>query len=225
MKKLVLLAVSFFLLSCADMDIRYDNKLHSDITNLTYELVTTGMIGDETVEMMSNSFHIGKGYILTAKHCISLYYRGTDAKNYKYFIDGREIKLIGKEADTALLYDEGLIGKPYIKFGNSDRLRIGDEVILIGNSLMAGMNIKSGIVSRLSIKAPLFGLPQDTVQGSFIMDTPSIGGDSGGPVLASQYGEYYLIGMIYANLRGGDGYTICFKSNYLKALVEKFKNA
>jgi serine protease Do len=39
---------------------------------------------------------------------------------------------------------------PVLAFGDSDRLRVGDPVLAIGNPLGVGMSVSSGIVSALN---------------------------------------------------------------------------
>ncbi len=70
-------------------------------------------------------------------------------------IDGRvfqaEKLLTDKRTDIAVLRINGSgQNLPFIAFGDSDRIRVGDQVIAIGNPFGLGQTVTSGIVSGLA---------------------------------------------------------------------------
>ncbi len=71
-------------------------------------------------------------------------------------IDGREFKAeilkIDRTQDLAILQMKGLEGKrvPYLPIGNSENLKVGDQVLAIGNSFGLGQTVTGGIISALS---------------------------------------------------------------------------
>lgn len=70
---------------------------------------------------------------------------------------------------------------PYLTFGDSDRLRIGDPVLAVGNPLGLGMSVSGGIVSALNrniMETPF----DDDIQ----TDAAINHGNSGGPLIDSK---------------------------------------
>ncbi|MXN53221.1 Do family serine endopeptidase [Shinella sp. AETb1-6] len=88
-----------------------------------------------------------KGYVLTNHHVVD---GGTEIS--VTLKDGRQLpaKLIGsdKETDIALLRIEAK-NLTAIQIGDSDRLKVGDYVVAIGNPFGLGQTVTSGIVSAL----------------------------------------------------------------------------
>ena len=89
-------------------------------------------------------------------------------------------KLIGRgyNIDIALLKVESGTPLPFLRFGDSDRVRIGDPVAAVGNPLGVGESVSAGIVSALDrdIHVGLFN--------EFIQTDAAINhGNSGGPLL------------------------------------------
>jgi serine protease Do len=94
------------------------------------------------------------GYIVTNNHVISAG-EGKDTPVESITVtlsDRREYKakVIGRDAltDMALLKIEAT-GLPYVKFGNSQTVRVGDWAIAIGNPFGLGGTVTAGIVSAL----------------------------------------------------------------------------
>ena len=89
-----------------------------------------------------------KGYVLTNNHVID----GAD-KITVQLQDGREFKakLVGKDeqSDIALVQLEKPSNLTEIKFADSDKLRVGDFTVAIGNPFGLGQTVTSGIVSAL----------------------------------------------------------------------------
>ena len=94
--------------------------------------------------------------------------------------DGREFKaeVVGTDPDTDLAVLEIHSDKPlpYVEFGDSDEVRVGDPVIAIGNPFGLGETVTAGIVSaeHRMIGA---GRYDDFLQ----IDAPINRGNSGGP--------------------------------------------
>ncbi len=88
-----------------------------------------------------------EGYVLTNNHVID---RMDDIE--VMLTDGRKTraKVIGTDPDTDLaVLKVDLERLPYIAFGDSDELRVGDAVLAIGNPFGVGQTVTSGIVSAL----------------------------------------------------------------------------
>lgn len=82
---------------------------------------------------------------------------------------------------------------PY-PIGNSDELRVGNYVYLVGNPLNVGINVREGIVS--SLKVPEVVSAADVVTANAFMVSNGLNpGDSGAPVLGIRDGVYELVGL------------------------------
>lgn len=85
------------------------------------------------------------GYIVTNYHVIN------NARNIIIKIDDYEINanVIGfdKNSDIAILKIDTILDLEPISIGSSDNLRVGDEVLAIGNPYGIGISVTSGIIS------------------------------------------------------------------------------
>ena len=85
------------------------------------------------------------GYIVTNYHVIN------NARNIIIKIDDYEINanVIGfdKNSDIAILKIDTQLDLEPISIGSSDNLRVGDEVLAIGNPYGIGISVTSGIIS------------------------------------------------------------------------------
>jgi serine protease Do len=126
-----------------------------------------------------------QGYILTNAHVI---HNATDIR--VVLSEGRReypAKIVGEDriTDSALIRIEPDHLLTVLPLGNSDRLRIGEMVLAIGNPLGLRHSVTSGIVSATERIAP--GLSEKLVD--FIQTDSAINpGSSGGP-LVNLYGE------------------------------------
>lgn len=86
---------------------------------------------------------------------------------------------------------------PY-EIGDSDELKEGNFVYIIGHPLGSGINIRNGIVSALRWQVgeiPLFNAEKNDF---FMLNVGLIPGDSGTPILAIRDGLYELVGITSA---------------------------
>lgn len=115
------------------------------------------------------------GYIVTNNHVIEQADEITvtfqDETQYEADVVGRDSK-----TDLALLKIEAN-DLPYVSFGNSDKMRVGDWVVAIGNPFGLGGSVSAGIVSARSrqINAGPF---DDFIQTDAAINR----GNSGGPL-------------------------------------------
>lgn len=154
------------------------------------------------------------GYILTNNHVIE----GADEITVK-LADEREFraKLVGADprTDLALLKIDVPQPLPYAPLGDSDKLRIGEWVIAIGNPFGLDHTVTAGIVSakgRTEVnpgKRPLYA--------DFIQTDASINpGNSGGPLINLR-GE--VIGINTAIVAAGQGIGFAIPVNMAKKLL------
>jgi serine protease Do len=158
------------------------------------------------------------GYILTNHHVID------GAENIKVDMnDGRtlEAKLIGTDppSDLALL-KVNAAGLTYMTPGDSDKVRVGDVALAIGNPLGIGQTVTMGIISA---KGRATGGPGSGNFEDFLQtDAPINHGNSGG-ALVNTLGE--LIGINSQILPGETGGNIgigfAIPSNMAKTVMEQ----
>ena len=158
------------------------------------------------------------GYIVTNNHVIE----GADDIQIEMFgTDGKTFtaKLIGKDekTDVALLKIESPTPLPFVTFGNSDKMRVGDWVIAMGNPLGQGFSVSAGIVSARGRE--LNGTYDDFLQTDAAINK----GNSGGP-LFNMDGQ--VIGMNTAILSpsgGSIGIGFSMASNVVSKVVDQLK--
>ena len=158
----------------------------------------------------------GKGYIVTNNHVVR------DAKKINITTkDGRvfEAKKIGADpqSDFALLQIEAknLVA---VKFADSDRLRVGDFAIAIGNPFGLGQTVTYGIISALGRSVDGNA---DQFENYIQTDAAINQGNSGGS-LVDLHGN--LIGIntaIIAPNGGNVGIGFAIPSNMIKSLTEQ----
>ena len=119
-----------------------------------------------------------KGYIVTNAHVvngvtdITIYYWSSPLKFDKAQIIG--IDLI---ADIAVIKIEPLVPNQYVKWGNSEDLRLGEDVIAIGHGMSMPWSVTKGIISMTDRQKP--GTPMIVYNQS---DATINQGNSGGPL-------------------------------------------
>jgi serine protease Do len=160
------------------------------------------------------------GYILTNYHVVS----GADQIKVE-LTDRRafDAKLIGSDAasDLALLKVDAA-GLQALALGDSDRLRVGDVVLAIGNPLGVGQTVTMGIVSA---KGRATGLTSGSFEDFIQTDAPINQGNSGG-ALVNTRGELVGINSQILTPSGGNigiGFAIpaTMAGNVMGQLLEK----
>jgi len=153
-------------------------------------VVTVETTSDQQGSQGSGVVIDGRGYIVTNNHVIS------DAANnpsqYKttvVFNDGKEVpaNLVGRDpkTDLAVLKVDNVDNLTVAKLGDSDKVRVGEEVIAAGAPLGLRSTVTQGIVSALHRPVPLSGegSDTDTVIDAIQTDASINHGNSGGPLI------------------------------------------
>ncbi len=155
------------------------------------------------------------GYIITNNHVVE---RATDIKVILQNGDSYPAKIIGTDpkSDLAVLKIEPKTKLPAVKFGNSDRLEIGDWVLAIGNPFGLGHTVTSGIISAKGRSLGL-GSYDDFVQTDAAINP----GNSGGPLFNFQ-GE--VVGVNTAIIAGGQGIGFAIPVNMAKNIVSQLRS-
>lgn len=157
------------------------------------------------------------GTILTNHHVIAGADRITVEMN-----DGKtfDAKVIGSDppSDLAVIKIEAE-GLPFLTLGDSDKVRIGDIVLAIGNPLGIGQTVTSGIISAKSRRT---GLSDGSSFQDFLQtDAPINQGNSGG-ALVNTTGELIGINSQILSRSGGNiGIGFAIPSNMAKSVMEQ----
>ncbi|MDR1394665.1 MAG: DegQ family serine endoprotease [Deltaproteobacteria bacterium] len=156
-----------------------------------------------------------EGFIITNNHVVE----GADEIKVK-LDDRREIdaEIVGRDpkTDLALIKLKQNGSYPYIKFGSSDNIRIGDWLVAIGNPFGLEHTVTTGI---LSARGRAIGAgPYD----DFLQTDASINpGNSGGPLLDLDGDVVGINTMIYA---GSNGIGFAIPSKIAGRIIEQLKN-
>ncbi len=121
------------------------------------------------------------GYILTNHHVID------GANQIKVDLTDRrtlDAKLVGSDAasDLAVLKINAS-NLPVVRVGNSDRVRVGDVVLAVGNPLGVGQTVTMGIISA---KSRATGLSDGSFEDFLQTDAPINQGNSGGALVNTE---------------------------------------
>ncbi len=154
------------------------------------------------------------GYIFTNNHVVEkadkIKVKLSDGKEYDAEVKGKDAK-----TDIALIKIQPTGDLPVIEFGDSDKLRVGDWVVAIGNPFGLEHTVTAGIVSA---KGRVIGSgPYD----NFIQTDASINpGNSGGPLFDLQ-GR--VVGINTAIIARGQGIGFAIPINMAKGILSDLK--
>lgn len=168
----------------------------------------------KTASLGSGVIVDSNGYILTTNHLI----QGAEEINVT-LSDKREFK--GKIIGNDVMTDIGIIkidadNLPTIKWGDSDKLRVGETVLAIGSPYGLSQTVTTGIVSAVGRANVGIADYEDFIQTDAAINP----GNSGG-ALVNVRGE--LIGIntaIFSTSGGYQGIGFAIPSNMAKAVME-----
>ncbi|MFV0280746.1 MAG: DegQ family serine endoprotease [Rhodoblastus sp.] len=181
-----------------------------------------GQGGGEPRTRRSNSLGSGfvidpSGIVITNNHVIQ------DATEvYVVFTDGKKLKaeVVGKDAkvDVAVLKVKPEKPLTAVKFGDSDKARVGDWVMAVGNPFGLGGSVTAGIVSARNRN--IDSGPYD----NYIQTDAAINkGNSGGP-LFNMDGEVVGINTAILSPSGGSiGIGFATPANTVKPIIEQLQ--
>lgn len=158
------------------------------------------------------------GYIVTNNHVVAgayeIFVTLNDKRNFKAKIVGRDpatdlavIKIDSKEL-------------PFIEFGNSDSVRIGEWVLAVGNPFNLTSTVTAGIVSAKARDIHLIGPQYNSAIDSYIQTDAAVNSGNSGGALVNDQG--FLIGInaaIASNTGSYTGYSFAIPSNIVKKVV------
>ncbi|MEN2993265.1 MAG: trypsin-like peptidase domain-containing protein [Bacteroidia bacterium] len=161
-----------------------------------------------------------EGYIVTCNHVIekasrievTLY----DNRTFRASVVGTD-----PSTDIALLKIDAE-GLPYLEFGNSDELRVGEWVLAVGNPFNLTSTVTAGIVSA---KGRTLGLLKEKFRvEAFIQTDAAVNPGNSGGALVNIEGKLVGINTAIASLTGTfTGYSFAVPSNIVKKVVEDLR--
>lgn len=160
------------------------------------------------------------GYIVTNNHVIE------GAQKIRVVLnDNREYdaRLVGADPSTDLavlkVEEDNL---PYLRFGNSDNLRLGEWVLAVGNPFDLTSTVTAGIVSA---KARNIGINQEEYSiESFIQTDAAVNPGNSGGALVNQRGELVGINTAIASRTGSyAGYSFAVPTTIVRKVVDDLK--
>ncbi|KAA3622911.1 MAG: PDZ domain-containing protein [Bacteroidetes bacterium] len=197
--------------------------------------VTPAVVNIQTTSEMGDFWHKGvmststgsgviiskDGYIVTNSHVVegSTGIEVTLNDNRKF-----EAEIIGTDASTdlALLRIEG-DKLPWIEFGNSDSLQIGEWVIAVGNPFNLESTVTAGIVSAKGRSIDILE-GQDRIE-SFIQTDAAVNPGNSGGALVNTNGE--LIGINTAIITHSgryEGYSFAVPANLVRKVIRDLRD-
>src|SRR5689334_2950677 len=156
------------------------------------------------------------GYILTNHHVID----GAD-KIQVDLNDNRtfEAKVVGSDppSDLAVL-KVNASGLPVLALGDSDRTRVGDVVLAIGNPLGVGQTVTMGIISA---KGRQTGLSNGSFEDFLQTDAPINQGNSGGALVSTNNELIGINSQILSPSGGSIGLGFAVPSNMARTVMDQ----
>lgn len=156
------------------------------------------------------------GYIVTNNHVIA------NASNLQVTLNNNKTytaKLIGTDplTDIALIKIDGDNKFPYIPFGDSNNVKIGEWVLAVGNPFNLTSTVTAGIISAKARDLNKFdGNPQ-----SFIQTDAAVNRGNSGGALVNTKGELIGINTAITSETGSYvGYSFAVPSNNARKVIE-----
>jgi serine protease Do len=177
-----------------------------------------GSLPQQEVQSLGSGFVIDpQGYVVTNNHVVA------DASEIVVlFSDDSKLDatLVGRDpkTDLALLKVDSPKPLPYVAFGDSDSMRVGDWVMAIGNPFGLGGTVTSGIISARSrnINAGPF---DDFLQTDAAINR----GNSGGPMFNMDGNVIGVNAAIFSPSGGNVGIGFAIPSALAKPILDQLR--
>lgn len=171
---------------------------------------------------------IGSGFIITKNGLIVTNQHVVSDESLDYYVllkdqtDPIEVTTIYRDAASDIsIIKINKDNLPTIPLGDSDKLRVGQTVIAIGNPLGNLGTVTSGIISGLNRDVRVgqgYSTANSTFDGVIQTDAAINPGNSGGPLLNSK-GE--VIGINFATVSGADNLSFAIPINRVKVRIDE----
>ncbi|UCD20268.1 MAG: Do family serine endopeptidase, partial [candidate division WOR-3 bacterium] len=177
-------------------------------------------------QTLGSGFLISKdGYLVTNYHLIrgasDIVVKLINKKEFK----GDKVKVIGTDprTDIALLKIDNGEDLPYLRFGDSDKIRVGDWAIAFGNPFHLEGTVTVGVISAKGRAG--VALPEGPDFQSFLQTDAAINpGNSGGP-LVNIHGEVIGINTAITSPSGGNvGIGFAIPASLAESVIDALKS-
>lgn len=196
----------------------------SDETNQVSDLLTKESSSGSGILLSAD------GYILTNAHVVRGAHEVKVQLNVRAEAEARELgdhtfnrpmngKVVGidRDSDLAVVKIEKT-NLPFLKFGNSDRLKQGQIVLALGNPLGLDNSVSMGVVSAVSRQ-----IKGDDPMVYIQTDAPINPGNSGGPLLDADGRVVGINTLIFSQSGGSEGIGFAIPSNIAKEVYAQLK--
>jgi len=163
-----------------------------------------------------------EGYIATNNHVIE------NASKIEVVLNDKRTyiaELVGRdpETDLALLKIEET-NLPFLSFGNSDNIQVGEWVIAVGNPFNLTSTVTAGIVSAKGRNINLLRQNSDYAIENFIQTDAAVNPGNSGGALMNVQGELIGINTAIASQTGSySGYSFAVPVNIVKKILDDIK--
>ncbi|MCX6248737.1 MAG: Do family serine endopeptidase [Bacteroidetes bacterium] len=175
---------------------------------------------NQAIEAMGSGVIVDpEGYIVTNNHVVQ------DADNIIVTLNDKRVfkaTIVGADASTDLalikIEEKNL---PFLSYGNSDDVRIGEWVLAVGNPFNLTSTVTAGIVSAKARDINILG-SQGSVE-SFIQTDAAVNPGNSGGALVNLKGQLIGINAAIASGTGNYvGYSFAIPANIVKKVVGDF---
>lgn len=181
---------------------------------------------EQKTQTLGSGFLISEdGYLVTNYHVIrgasDIVVKLVNKKEFK----GDKVKVIGTDSrtDIALLKIDNGEKLPYLKFGDSEKIRVGDWAIAFGNPFHLEGTVTVGVISAKGRAG--IALPEGPDFQSFLQTDAAINpGNSGGP-LVNIHGDVIGINTAITSPSGGNvGIGFAIPASLAGSVIEALKS-
>ena len=160
------------------------------------------------------------GYIVTNNHVVQ------NAFELEVTLNDRRVypaKVIGTDASTdlALLKIEET-HLPFLLFEDSDKVKVGEWVLAVGNPFNLTSTVTAGIVSAKARNINILGL-ENSIESFIQTDAAVNPGNSGGALVNTHGGLIGINAAIASNTGSYSGYSFAIPANLAKKVVSDLK--
>ncbi len=195
-------------------------KVKPSVVAINTEVVTFDVLNRPRTQEGAGSGWIIRedGIIITNNHVVE------GAKSITVTLDdGRTFPVDMNTVATDLRTDLAVLkidaeNLPAVTIGDSLKLRVGDWVVAIGNSLGLGISATKGIVSALEVRLPVS--PGQTLYNLIQTDAAINPGNSGGP-LVNMAGEVIAINSVKVAQVGVEGMGYAISTNEAIPIIQQ----
>jgi len=199
---------------------RLDGANYADV----YEKVSPSVVGISSTALNwseqngSGVIYSSDGYVITCAHLV------TNARSLSVTLsDGRKVdaELVGTDSETDLaVLKVSLTNLPAARFGDSDKVKIGEPAMSIGNpgGLAFARSFSLGVISGLNRTTKTAdGM---TLSKLIQTDAATSPGSSGGALINAK-GEVIGINAVKVAMASYEGMSFAMPSNTVKALADE----